>query len=612
MDETLLNGAPGFESDQADRPAADTSAVIGTATGLLEKYPANRPITALDGADLSQLFRAAYAWLERHHEEVNRLNVFPVPDGDTGTNMLLTVQSAWAAMAGRREQSVAGVMEALARGAHEGSRGNSGVILGRILYGLNQKLATKSHVTAPDWAEALRHAAEVAYAGVPKPVEGTILTVAREMGQAAARAADRSQDLRYVMEQAVQSAEETVRRTPDLLPVLAEAGVVDAGGKGLQLFFEGMHRALNGLTHLPANTGQVIDEFASSSVPAKGERALPPVRWGFDVQYLVEGAAKPVDQVRSEIEPLGDCVLVEGDGGLIKVHIHVFDPGPVLSYGARLGFMTDVVVENMDDMVAENMTDVAAGAEPGLAADAGDDTTRTTVSLVPHSLTPDGIGLVAVAPGPGFVEIFHDLGVHAVVPGGQTMNPSVGELAAAVRMLPSRRVVILPNNPNVQLAAEQAAAEVASEDPAWRILVVPSATLPQGIAALMGFNPAVSDDADLVADMIEQMALVQTGEVTQAVRAARIGELQIVAGDMIGLQDGELVSCGPLVDPVVHDLLARMDAGSADLITLYAGDFVAEEAVEALAATIKATYPEADLLIAPGGQPHYFYIISVE
>ena len=359
-----LGSQPPVETPAPDGPPASAPQPAQPDDGqteLLDKYPADQPVTTLDAKDMRSLFRAAYDWLAHNYEQVNRLNVFPVPDGDTGTNMLLTIKAAWNNIARRSDDiTVSDVAEAAAEGAHQGSRGNSGVILGQILRGFSHALRGKTDITAADLADALQQASEAAYDAVPAPVEGTILTVSREISSAASLAAETSSDMRKMMEQVVEGADQAVQRTPEQLPVLKKAGVVDSGGKGLFFVFEGMYRALTGqpVRHGGSDQSESEEEAENLSIKErrerKGSRALPPVQWGFDVQFLIEKPKKPVHVISADIAAMGDCPLVEGDENLVKVHVHVFDPGVALTYGVTTGFLTDVVVENMDDMAAEN------------------------------------------------------------------------------------------------------------------------------------------------------------------------------------------------------------------------------------------------------------------
>ena len=557
---------------------------------FLQKYPIDQPLTMLDGADVRLLLGAGYDWLSQHYETVNRLNVFPVPDGDTGTNMLLTIKSALVAVKTSRGQTAGSVMVAAAAGAHQGSRGNSGVIFGQFLQGLSQCLAHKALLSAQDLAEGLYRAFEVAYQSVPKPVEGTILTVARGIG-VAAQTAEKTGDLRHFLGYIVEIADQSVCRTPDLLPVLKKAGVVDSGGKGLFLVLEGMYRAVMGQT-MQENIDEIADGINEDELEQsvkKGQRELPPVRWGFDVQFLIEKPSQPVAVIKAAIAEMGESPLVEGDENLVKVHVHVFDPGVPLSYAVQLGFVTDIVVENMDDM--------AASTHSGFYA---------PVPLV------DEIGVVAVAAGAGFAKIFRNLGAQGIVEGGQSANPSTLELADAIRRPPNRRVLLLPNNPNVVLAATQAAELVAQDINPRQVIVIPSKTAPQGIAALLSFNPTAVDCVALAAQMQKQMDIIDTGEVTQAVRSAEFDGITVEVGDFIGLHNGRLVTRSDGLNNVVSSLLIQMAADESEIITIFYGDFVSEEAAQNLAESVSTSYPEQTVELVYGGQPFYHYILSTE
>ncbi|HHY56034.1 MAG TPA: DAK2 domain-containing protein [Chloroflexi bacterium] len=599
------------------QPTATVEAAAATPE-LHKKYPDDQPVTTLDARDLQSLFQAAYEWLAHNYELVNRLNVFPVPDGDTGTNMLLTIKSALANVRGQPHATVSDVAEAAAEGAHHGSRGNSGVILGQILQGFSQGLREKATLNTQDMAQALHAATESAYAAVPAPVEGTILTVSREISQAAESAAQKTRDLREFLAHIVAAADAAVHRTPELLPVLKQAGVVDSGGKGLFFVFEGMYRALTGQPVKSADDADAspVVEMRFERRERKGQRALPPVQWGFDVQFLIEQPNKPVATIAADIAAMGDCPLVEGDEHLVKVHVHVFDPGVALSYGVATGFITDVVVENMDDMAA-TMEERTATPTTSMAASPtnGHDKATTQAAPPPAADAPlddSTIGVIAVTPGPGFADIFRHLGAHGVVEGGQSMNPSVAEIAEAIRRLPMRRVVILPNNSNILMAAQQAVKMVSKGDRAHLLTVVPTRTVPQGIAALTAYDPSLSEVDALAKQMKAHMDDVQTGEVTQAVRSATVDGLQVHQGDIIGLHNGKLVSRGAGVNEVALELLETMGAEAHALITIYYGDFVAAAAAQDFAETVRQRYPEQDIELAYGGQPHYHYILSVE
>lgn len=556
----------------------------------------HRPFIRIDGHDLKTMFAAGYAWLERHKETVNALNVFPVPDGDTGTNMFLTMRAAWREIDHSDEADVGRLTQAVAQGALMGARGNSGVILSQILRGIAHAFRHKPTISGADLALGLRRGSDTAYKGVVKPVEGTILTVIRAAADAAQKAAAVEDSISFVLAHTVQAAGEAVEQTPRLLPVLAKAGVVDSGGKGLFYILEGMQRGLNGEAATPPAEAPAAE---APQAIALDPYNLPPVRYGFDVQFLLWGADLQVDAIRRWMIENGDFALVEGSSTLVKVHVHVFDPSAPLAYGVRQGFLTDVVVENMDAMAA-------AGQTP----DDVKDELSTAPSLPPLLAEHIGpIGVVAVAPGPGLADVFESLGVGRVISGGQTMNPSIQELWDAVDALPTDEVILLPNNSNIIMAARGAADEAARRGK--RVEVVPSRTAPQGISALLAFNLQASLEEN-VAAMTGALAAIDTGEVTAAVRDAEIDGLAVRTGDVIGLLNDTLTTVASSPDEAAFNLLAQMKADEAEIITVYYGDRIDGAAAEALGARIAEAYPAQEIEIIAGGQPHYHYILSTE
>ncbi len=550
----------------------------------------------IDGRTLKAMIAAGYAWLERHKETVNALNVFPVPDGDTGTNMFLTMRAAWREIDHSEDDDVGHMAQAVAQGALMGARGNSGVILSQILRGMAHAFRQKRSITAHDLAHGLRLGSDTAYKGVVKPVEGTILTVIRQAADAAQKAAAVEDDLNFVLSHTVQAAGEAVEQTPLLLPVLARAGVVDSGGKGLFYILEGMQRGLRGEPVTPPAEQAVS---AAAQAVALDPHNLPPIRYGFDVQFLIWGAALNVDTIRSWMIEHGDFALVEGSTTLVKVHVHVFDPSGPLAYGVQQGFITDVVVENMDAMAAAGMTPDDVKDELSTA--------RPMAAVPVEHLGP--IGVVAVAPGPGLAEVFESLGVGRIVSGGQTMNPSIQELLDAIASLPNDEIILLPNNGNVIMAAQSAAQEAALRGK--RVEVISSRTAPQGISALLAFNMQASLD-DNIATMARALEAIDTGEVTVAVRDAQVDGIDVRAGDVIGLLNDTLVTNGASPQEVVFKLLAQMDASQAEIITIYYGDQIDAATAEALGGEITAVYPDQELEIIAGGQPHYHFILSTE
>jgi DAK2 domain fusion protein YloV len=571
-------------------------------------------IHALDGVTLRDLFLAGMTWLDRHHEIVNALNVFPVPDGDTGTNMLLTMRSAYKEITTESLQSAGEVCKAAAHGALMGARGNSGVILSQILRGFSKTLDGSVTISGPQFAAALAEGSRVAYKGVNRPVEGTILTVVREAAAAAEDAATADPDLRFIMARTVHAADEAVANTPKLLPVLAQTGKVDSGGKGLFFILEGMYRALMGETVAAEAAPQVALEEAPGVRPAKGRRQVPPMVYGFDVQFLVEGQNLDTEGIRSQITGMGDCALVEGDPSLVKVHVHVPNPGVPLSYAVTLGFVTDVIVENMDDM---HLPEMPPGFDPfpprqhagSIAGDASE--ARQPSSTPDLAAEPEGIegpAIVAVVSGLGLGRVFRSLGAHYIVPGGQTMNPSTQDLLEAIEKANSSQVIVLPNNANIIMAAQQAGALVSQGK---SVAIVSSKTIPQGISALLALNPHADLERN-VHTMTLALSTIQTGEVTIAVHNAHFDGIVVHAGDIIGLLNDTLTATGSTSSEVVKQLLDQMNAANAEVITLYHGQPVTAEDARTLHQELAELYPDQEVEMVDGGQPFYHYIISAE
>ncbi len=581
---------------------------------------AAEPILTIDGVRWRDLLNAGLTWLERHHEIVNALNVFPVPDGDTGTNMLLTMKSACREITDEQVRAVGTVAKAAAHGALMGARGNSGVILSQILRGISRSLDDQTSLSGRTFAEALAEGSRIAYRGVNRPVEGTILTVVREAAAAAESAAQLEDDLRFVLARTVRAADEAVANTPKLLPVLAQAGKVDSGGKGLFFILEGIQRGLLGeMAEAPQAAAEAAGAegarigAAAAPRPAKGQRELPKLVYGFDVQFLVEGKG-PLDvaAIREHITAMGDCPLVEGDEQLVKVHVHVPDPGIALTYAVSLGFVTDVVVENMDDM---SIPEMPAGYDP---LPPRFETALDTLQVEPSPAVAaeetftgpiEGPGIVVVAPGDGLSQVFRSMGAHVVISGGQTMNPSTQDLLEGVRKLPVAEIIILPNNGNIVMAAGQAQALAAQEGK--NAVVVPSKSVPQGISALLSLNPHASLDTNVRA-MQAALKSVETGEVTVAVQDAAFDGIQVHAGDVIGLLNDTLTTTGPDAASVAATLLEQMHAADLEVITLYYGAPVTEGDALALQEVLRDRYPDQEIEVVAGGQPFYHYIISAE
>ncbi len=557
-------------------------------------------VFACNGAGLKGLLWAGKRWLEAHIDVVNGLNVFPVPDGDTGTNMVLTMQSALTAMNQATDRTVDGIIKAAAYGALMGARGNSGVILAEFLQGLSLGLQGKEVFTAPDFAQAAELGVERAYASVVHPVEGTILTVAKAAAQAATVGVQSNQDLTAILGQMVEASKIAQANTPNLLPVLKEAGVTDSGGQGLLYILEGAFRFIN---HEPINAEAVHD-----TVPVlQSTLGVAETTYGYDVQFLIYGDYLNVATIRTYIDSIGQSTVVVGDNRMVKVHVHVDDPGVPLSYGASLGTLSDVVVENMTQQAKAFVQNKAFWQNKALWQDKtfGQDKAFAVpaVQLVNESID---IGTVVVAPGPGFIEIFESLGVNRVIMGGQTMNPSTKELLAVVNQLQAEHVLILPNNGNIILTAQQVK-KLAKK----QVEIIPTKTVPQGIGALIAFNTHVDLKTNLQRMLIGAEE-VRTLEITRAARQTVINGIEAKSGDIIGFFDDELVAVGQDYNTVVLDILHQIEVLEYEILTIYLGQ--AELAVDAenLVSSIKRLYPDIELEIYNGGQPYYYYIISLE
>ncbi len=559
----------------------------------------NGEILTLDGHEFKPMVLAALSWLKRHQEAINTLNVFPVPDGDTGTNMTLTMVSAWNEVAGMDEDHIGRLANGVAHGALMGARGNSGVILSQIWRGFASSIAKKYRINAQDLAQAMRQASDTAYKGVAKPVEGTVLTVIREVAEEAEAATQETQDLLTVFERMVQRAKVAESRTPELLPVLRQAGVVDSGGQGLVVILEGMWRHLVGL---PVEDGDRLTRVMDLETGHKHfntESELDFDRnYPYDVQFIIAGKDLNVDEIRATIEAMGDCPLVVGDASTVKVHVHVPDPGVPISYGAKCGSLRDVVVE---DMLAQYQEFIAGRDEHPVLGPS----TEAVLASLPDE--PKNIDVVAVVAGEGLAKVFRSLGATHIIEGGQTMNPSTAQIAEAVRGASSEYVIILPNNKNILMAAQQAAKVIEEK----QVAVVPTRSVPQGIAALLVLDQQATLDGNVSA-MLQAATEVITGEITTATRNVEINGVDVHEGNAIGLLDGKLVVAAGSFDEAVRWLLAEVDLEDRELVTLYYGADITEAQAQELADHLAEVYPDLEFEIVHGGQPHYPFILSIE
>jgi DAK2 domain fusion protein YloV len=574
------------------------------------------PLREIGGAQVLAGLTTALSWLEANQQEINDLNVFPVPDGDTGSNMYLTLRSAVEEARHAPTPAAAdSVLAAAAHGSLMGARGNSGVILSQILRGLAQGAAQRAHLDASGMALAITEASAVAYRAVMKPTEGTILTVVRDAAAAAAAAAATTDDIRVVLDQVVTEAHAAVERTIDQLQVLRDANVVDAGGFGLAVILEGFARAVGDTQsaapapalhrrsgepalRLPPNPGDM--EATGTAVPRRGAAAVAPREqgWGYCTEFLINGPGLDVEAIQKELSALGESALVVGDPDLVRVHIHTGDPAGLIAAASSRGRMSKLKVE---DMSAQHH-DVLARAE---ALEAGTDAVTRATQERPQA-PPKPIGIASVAPGDGFREIMGSLGADSVVSGGQTMNPSIEDLLNGVRAANAEHVILLPNNGNVILTAEQ----VNPLADGCEVRVVPTRNLPQGISALLAFDPAAGLDEN-VERMLEAIATVRAVEVTHAVRDTSVNGHDIKLGDVIAVVDDEITEVGSDYLAVINSVL-QSQSEKPELVTVYRGHEVSADDAEALVSGLRTTHRETEFELQTGGQEHYPYVLSLE
>jgi len=537
-----------------------------------------------DGKDLRDMFAAGSNWLEKSVAEVNAINVFPVPDGDTGTNMLLTLRSV-IEEADRATDSTVGVMaKAMSHGALLGARGNSGVILAQIFRGMAKGFDGKAQFNGTDWAAALVQAAKTAREGLSNPVEGTILTVIREAAGSGQQYADKHpDDLVAIIDETVKEARESVARTPTLLPVLMEAGVVDAGGQGLYILLDGALRYLKGeLEDLQFRKPQMVSANITATKNVNVISADEDEAYGYCTNFLLEGTNLDPEKIRRKLEDRGQSLVVAGDEMAVRVHIHSYDPGGILAYATTLGTLHQIQIQNMDDQ------------HVGFK------------EMQKQKAMPTDIAVVAVAFGAGMIKLYESLGA-VVVKGGQTMNPSVKEILAAVEAVEPDKVILLPNNKNIILTASQI-----KELTRKSVEVIPSRTIPQGITALMIFNYESTLEEN-IKSMSEAIKSVKTVEVTTAARSTQIHGLKIKQGQAIGIiDDTDLVAAGDDVQDVLVRSLDKGGISAVEMITIYYGADLPGEQAEEVVKQLKEKYPGKQFELVSGGQPHYFYVVSLE
>ncbi len=538
----------------------------------------------INGAMLKSMILTAAKLLEVNRANIDALNVFPVPDGDTGTNMSLTIQSAVKELVQCRSNKVVDVAEAVSKGALRGARGNSGVILSQVLRGFCNVVRKEEEIDTKLFAQALLSGAEVAYGAVSKPKEGTMLTVARMVAEHAQSARSKHKDFEEFLPEIISAGNKAVELTPTLLPVLKKAGVVDAGGKGLMCLYEGMYKALMGET--VSEEAIVPDAKSNDSVLEHAEiMNLGAIEFAYCTEFFIINIKKKttladIERLREYLMTIGDCVIVIGDLEFVKVHVHTNQPGRAITKALELGELDKLKIENMLEQNRE--------------------------LLKKYEEEKKEIGMMSVSAGDGITNIFKDLMVDAVIEGGQSMNPSANDIANAVRRVNADNVFVFPNNKNIILAAEQAKSLVENK----KLHVIPTKNIPQGFAAAMAFNPELPVDQNK-ANMIHALDSVTVGQVTYAVRNTKLYGFDLKIGDVMGLDNKKILAKGNDVSQVTLDLIDKLRDGE-EIITLYYGQDVTEEDAMKLQEVIIEKYPDCDVEIHYGGQPIYYYYIALE
>ena len=555
-------------------------------------------LKTIDAALLKKAFLSAAKSIERKKEIINELNVFPVPDGDTGTNMTLTIMSAANDVARLSDPSMEQLAKAISNGSLCGARGNSGVILSQLLRGFTKEIRNSEVVDVPLMAAAFTKAVETAYKAVMKPKEGTILTVARGGAERAQELVNETDDLIVFGEEVLKRMEEVLAYTPELLPVLKEAGVVDSGGQGLLEIVKGAYDAI---------LGKEID----FSVPVTGVQSAAPARmssenistsdikFGYCTEFIIylekEYTEKTEEDFKAYLESIGDSIVVVSMDDVVKVHVHTNNPGNALQRALTYGSLSRIKIDNMREEHNEKLLKEMEGSVSATEA----------AEEVP--VENKQYGFIAVSIGAGVNEIFTGLGVDCIIEGGQTMNPSTEDMLNAIAKIHADNIFILPNNKNIILAAEQAMRMTKDKN----IIVLPSKNVPQGIAALIGFVP--EDDVDVnTENMKEEMTRVKTGQVTYAVRDTSLNGVEIKQGNIMGIGDSGILSVGEEVEDTTFAMVEELIDDDSELISIYYGEEVAEDTANALADRIMEAYPDVDVELHFGGQPVYYYVVSVE
>ena len=557
--------------------------------------------TSIDGNMLRKMFLAGAKNLESKKEWINELNVFPVPDGDTGTNMTLTIMAAAREVESMENPDMMTLAKAISSGSLRGARGNSGVILSQLFRGFTKEIREYDEITTTILASAMERAVETAYKAVMKPKEGTILTVAKGMSDKASEMAMSTDDIAVFIEEVIKHGDYVLSQTPEMLPVLKQAGVVDSGGQGLMVVVKGAFDAFLGKTtdfSIGGGSSKSVSAGASSSV----ELEEVDIKFGYCTEFIINIEKKYTEddelEFKAYLESIGDSIVVVSDDDLVKVHVHTNDPGLAIQKALTYGSLSRMKIDNMREEHQEKLIKDAQKVAKEQKA---------KLEAEKKAMPRKDFGFIAVSIGAGMNEIFKGLGVDYLIEGGQTMNPSTEDMLNAIDHVNADHIFILPNNKNIILAAEQAMKLTKDKD----IIVIPSKTVPQGITAVINFMPDATVEDNTEA-MTEGMSTVKTGQVTYAVRDTQIDDKVIHMNDIMGIGDKGIQAVGSEIDATTLELVATMVDEDSELISIYYGEDVSEETANELAAAIEEAYPDVDVEVNYGGQPIYYYLLSVE
>ena len=547
---------------------------------------------------LQKMFLAGAANLEAKKEYINELNVFPVPDGDTGTNMTLTIMSAAKEVKAIENPDMLSTAKAISSGSLRGARGNSGVILSLLLRGVSKEIRDYKEIDVPVLAKACERATATAYKAVMKPKEGTILTVAKGISQKAGELAETTEDLEVFIPEIIRHAEDVLAQTPDMLPVLKEAGVVDSGGQGLIEILHGAYDAFSG----KEIDYTAIDASAGTKMVKPSQQAETDIKFGYCTEFIIM-TDKPFSETdetefKAYLESIGDSIVCVADDDIVKIHVHTNDPGLAIQKALTYGQLSRMKIDNMREEHQEKLIrDAEKVAEQQAQA----------AELKKKKEARKPVGFIAVSIGEGMNEIFRELGVDYIIQGGQTMNPSTDDMLTAIDHVNADHIFIFPNNKNIILAANQAQSLTKDKD----IILIPTKTVPQGITAVINYMPEADVDTNIEA-MKDGITHVKTGQVTYAVRDTHIDDKEIHEGDIMGIGDQGILSVSQSVEDAAKEMLAQLVDGDSELISLYYGQDVTEEDAAQFAQAVEELYPDMDVDLHSGGQPIYYYVLSVE